>query len=172
MQTELEIRRLISESPTGDSGLVAYLVGKPAPGVHEPLEEVVVEAGRGFVGDHPRKSFWRGSEIPGREVTAVSIEVLRAMGVAPDIPGDNLVTRGIDLGSLAEGDRLEIGDVILERSAKPHRPCALFRDRTGEAAFRVASDGFRGALFRVIRGGRLRIDDSVTVIRVRQEVTP
>lgn len=165
MHRKVDILAEIERSEFGDSGRVAYLIQKPAPGEHRGIPEVDVLEGIGFQGDHARKAFWKGSEIPGREVTAVSIEVLRAMRIGPDIPGDNLITRGVDLTGLAEGDALEIGPVVLRRSAKPHRPCDLFRRRAGQAAFEVAAAGYRGALFTVERGGRIRVDDPIRVSR-------
>lgn len=164
MTATTEIIAALSAADYSKEGSVAYLVEKPAPGVHKPAESVNVLLGRGFENDHPRKSFWKGAEIPGREVTAISIEALRAMGGAPDVTGDNLVTRGIDLSALSSGDRLVAGDVVLRRSEKPHRPCALFRNRLGEAAFDAAAAGYRGALFVVERGGELKVGDRLEVV--------
>jgi MOSC domain-containing protein len=165
MRTEEEILTAIAAITWSDRGTVAYLVGKPAPGVHRPCEQVEVVAGRGFAGDHEKKAFWRGQAIPGREVSAISIEVLRSMGLAPDVSGDNLVTRGIDLSDLQQGDRLVMGQVTLVRGPKTHRPCALFNQRAGSAAFGVAASGHRGALFIVERGGPLSINDQILVER-------
>jgi MOSC domain-containing protein YiiM len=146
-----------------DTGRVAGLIEKPAPGQHVARTRVEVVAGQGFAGDHPRKSWWRGELVPGREVTAMSQEVLAVLGIAPDVPGDNLITEGIDLRALQPGDRLVMGEVVLERSAKPHRPCALFRERTGPEAFEVASQGWRGALFVVRQGGLLSTSEAIQV---------
>ncbi|MFT5143750.1 MAG: MOSC domain-containing protein YiiM [Rhodothermales bacterium] len=165
MRTEEQILTDIAASTWSDRGTVAYLVGKPAPGVHQPCEKVQVVVARGFAGDHEKKAFWKGQVIPGREVSAISIEVLRSMGLAPDVSGDNLVTRGIDLSALQEGDRLVMGPVTLVRGPKTHRPCALFRQRAGAAAFAVAAAGHRGALFFVARGGPLSINDQIRVER-------
>src|SRR5690606_34259723 len=40
---------------------VAALFETPQPGVHLARDAVQVIAGRGFAGDHPEKSFWRGA---------------------------------------------------------------------------------------------------------------
>lgn len=144
---------------------VVDLVEKSAPGVHARRAEVDVTP-RGFAGDHPRKSWWRGEEVPGRDVTAITSEVLEALGVESDVPGDNLITRGVDLGQLQPGDRLMIGDVVLRRSGKPHRPCDVFARRTSREAMRaVAATDTRGALFVVEKPGRVRAGDSIRVIR-------
>jgi MOSC domain-containing protein YiiM len=165
MPTAEDILSAISANSFGDEGSVAYLVEKPEPGVHRGVERVTVEAGSGFVNDHPRKSYWKGNVIPGREVTAVSIETLRAMGASPDLPGDNLITRGIDLSALSAGDVLQIGEVTLRRSPADHKPCALFKTRLGDAAFRAAANGQRGALFSVEMGGEIQVGDAIQVVR-------
>ncbi len=57
MRTAEDILSAISESQFGAEGSVAYLVEKPAPGVHTAAECVSVLAGQGFVNDHARKTF-------------------------------------------------------------------------------------------------------------------
>jgi len=144
---------------------VADLIEKSAPGVHARRDVVQVGAG-GFTGDHPRKSWWRGNEVPGRDVTAMTSEVLDILGVEMDVPGDNLITRGVDLGGLDAGDRLMIGNVVLCRSEKPHRPCDTFARRTfGEAMRAVAATDTRGALFVVEKPGTIRTGDPIRVVR-------
>lgn len=165
MRTAEDILSAISASQFAREGSVAYLVEKPEPGVHRVAERVTVQAGLGFNNDHARKSFWKGKIIPGREVTAASIEALRAMGASPDLPGDNLITRGIDLSALGAGDVLLIAEVILRRSPATHKPCALFRTRLGDAAFRAAANGQRGALFVVEQGGEIQVGDPIRVVR-------
>ena len=165
MRTAEDILSAISRGPFGLEGSVAYLVEKPEPGVHRAAERVSVEAGSGFTNDHARKSFWKGKVIPGREVTAASIEALRAMGASPDLPGDNLITRGIDLSALRAGDKLVIGEVTLRRGPAEHKPCALFKTRLGDAAFRAAAAGQRGALFVVEQGGEIGVGDPIHVVQ-------
>ncbi|MEQ9103885.1 MAG: sulfurase [Rhodothermales bacterium] len=143
---------------------VAALIEKPAPGVHVRVSRVDVLQGAGFAGDHARKSFWKGEDVPGRHVTAIAREVLDVLGTAWDVPGDNLVTSGVDLSRLKEGDRLRMGNVTLIRTAKPHRPCDLFARRTSEEARQaVLATGTRGALFEVESGGSLVTGQRVDV---------
>lgn len=145
-------------------GRVVGLIEKPVPGEHAVREVVTVLPGQGFAGDHPRKDYWRGERIPGREVTAISREVMQVLGIDPLVPGDNLVVEGIDLRALQPGDRLVIGAVVLERAEKPHRPCQLFQERTSPEAYAVALQGWRGALFRVRQGGTVRTGERVQVL--------
>jgi MOSC domain-containing protein YiiM len=144
---------------------VAALIEKPAPGVHARRSRV--DVGRnGFTGDHDRKSWWRGREVPGRDVTAMAAEVLDLLGLEADVPGDNLITRGVDLSGLREGDRLRIGGVVLRRSEKPHSPCDVFARRSSAAAMRaVAATDTRGALFVVEKEGSIQAGETIRVIR-------
>lgn len=156
--------RLVALRYNGN-GRVAMLVETPASGDHRPREAVEVIPGKGFAGDHARKSFYKGALVPGREVTAVAREVLDVLGVDPVVVGDNLITEGLDLGALEPGDLVAAGEVLLERSRPEHRPCTVFRDRTSPEAFvAIAQRRFRGALFTVRRGGTLRLGDPLVVI--------
>lgn len=147
----------------GDTGRVALLVETPQPHRHATPDSVQAIPGRGFAGDHARKSFYKGAFVPGREVSAVAREVLDAIGAEPSVIGDNLITEDIDLMALEPGDRVRVGEeVLLERSQRPHDPCVAFRERTSPEAFAaVSQDRFRGALFVVRRPGTIRVGDAI-----------
>lgn len=147
----------------GGEGRVHLLVETPQPHRHATREAVRAVPGRGFAGDHPRKSFYKGRFVPGREVSAMAVEVLRVFDVDPVVIGDNLITEGVDLRALEPGDRLQVGEeVVLERSNRPHRPCVAFRERTSPEAFAAVSQGdCRGALFVVRTPGTIRRGDVI-----------
>lgn len=163
-----EVERLLVELSKvrwSSEGSVALLVETPRPRRHVVRQQVDVVAGKGFAGDHAEKAYYRHRHVPGREVSAMSAEVLEILGVDPVVVGDNLITKGVDLTRLREGDCVRAGGVVLERSSRPHRPCATFRNRSSPEAFTVASrQGYRGALFVVRRGGVLRQGDPVHVL--------
>lgn len=162
----MSLKKQLAQLVFDGQAVVAALIEKPAPGVHAASEHVVVEAHSGFAGDHARKSWWKGEDIPGRHVTAMAAEVLDVLGVEAAVPGDNLITRGVDLSELQEGDQLQVGTVRLMRSVKPHKPCHLFAQRTSEEAkLAVAASNTRGALFTVDTGGDLRVGDVIRIIR-------
>lgn len=152
-----------------ERGRVALLVESPASGQHEVRAEVDVVPGKGFAGDYPRKSFYKGALVPGREVTAVSAEVLRVLEVDPVVVGDNLITEGFDLSTLEPGDEVQAGAVRLVRSEQPHRPCLTFRDRTSPEAFAAISRArYRGALFSVKEGGPLQAGETIRRVDAAQ----
>lgn len=147
----------------GPTGSVHRLVETPRPHRHAVRDVVRAIPGRGFAGDHARKSFYKGTFVPGREVSAIALEVLQTVGAEPRGIGDNLITRGFDLMALDAGDRVRVGhEVVLERSRRPHQPCVAFRERTSPEAFAVVSrNRYRGALFVVRRPGTIHTGDPV-----------
>ena len=142
------------------------IIQKPAVGVHVRVEDAIAQEGIGLVGDHGKKDWWKGKRIPEREITAVSREVMEALGAPVDVPGDNLVVEGIDLRRLKPGSLIRIGpSVVLKRAEKIHRPCELFARRISEEARRAVTElEMRGALFSVVSGGTLSCGDPLSII--------
>lgn len=145
-------------------GRVHMLIETPVPHRHATRASVRAVPGRGFAGDHARKSFYKGQFVPGREVSAIALEVLRTLQVGnPSVVGDNLITEGIDLTTLEPGDLIRVGDVLLERSRRPHQPCTTFRDRTSPEAFAaISTERYRGALFVVRKAGTMHVGDAIS----------
>lgn len=82
----------------------------------------------------------------------------------PGLFGENLTIRGLPT-DLAVGDRLLIGEVVLEATA-PRIPCDTFAAHLGDPNFGLA---FRraerpGIYFRVLNEGDLRAGDAVTIV--------
>ena len=84
--------------------------------------------------------------------------------LAPGTFGENLTISDLETAGLAIGDRLHIGDVVLEVTA-PRIPCGTFAARMGDpgfvARFRIAERP--GAYCRVIREGTIQAGDVVTL---------
>ncbi|NNF58286.1 MAG: sulfurase [Rhodothermaceae bacterium] len=155
-------RAALDALPLGETGSVAHLITKSSPGEHAEVAAAEVAKGVGLVADHRRKDWYLGKRVPGREVSAVSLDVLRVLGVDPRVVGDNLVVADFDLAALEPGDRIHVGEVLLVRSEVPHRPCPLFRHRTTPEAFHAIRHGrHRGALFYVAKGGTIRQGDPI-----------
>lgn len=159
--------RELDQLDLGPVGRVHMLVETPRPHRHATREKVRAIPGRGFAGDHAKKSFYKGSFVPGREVSAIALEVLQAFNADPRIIGDNLITEGFDLMALRAGDVVRVGEgVVLERSRRSHDPCVAFRERTSPEAFAAASQGrYRGALFVVRRPGVVHRGDTIQSCR-------
>ena len=74
---------------------------------------------------------------------------------------ENITTRGIELMTLPQGTRLQIGDAVLELT-KECEPCAMVNDvRDG---LREELKHKRGVLARVLRGGEIRVGSKINVL--------
>lgn len=76
--------------------------------------------------------------------------------------GENLVIEGLESAMLAAGDRLVIGDVLLEITSA-RIPCATFAAKMGEPKFvkRYTRAARPGAYARVLQGGMVEAGQSV-----------
>ncbi len=139
---------------------VAALIISPKHGEHVSMQRVDVVPEVGVTGDRPYKQWWRGKRMEGRQISAINAEVLDALGIGYQTPGDNLIIRGIDLAQFEEGDLLRVGDVLLRATGTPHRPCKLFARRTSTPHYVAISAGrFRGTMFDAVDPGTIRVRD-------------
>ena len=111
-------------------GFVEALFVSPCPGEHLPVPRLRVIPGTGVEGQYPGKQWWQGRRVPGRQISALSADILDVLEIEHGIPGDNLVLRGIDLELFAPGDTLRVGDALLTVTETPHRPCLKLAVRT------------------------------------------
>ena len=119
--------------------------------VKERVPAAELRAGHGIVGDAHAGDWHRQvSLLPGE-----SIEKVRAM--IPDLDdgafAENLVTRGLDLGSVKVGDRIAIDDAVLmevtQIGKECHHGCAI-REITGDCIMPR-----EGIFCRVLVGGEV-----------------
>lgn len=98
-----------------------------------------------------------------RQVSLISMEDIRTMmEKLPDLgPGsfaENLTTEGFDLSLLKIGDRIKIGEALLEVSQigkECHSHCEVFK-KTGECIMPK-----KGIFTKVIAGGTVKVGDAV-----------
>jgi MOSC domain-containing protein YiiM len=125
------------------------------------VEEVTARADGGFEGcRHGR---------PGnrRQVLLVEGEMLEDLGLAPGEVKENITTRGLRLNDLAKGQRLEVGQAVLQVIG-PCEPCSRMDDiRMG---LQQELDGRRGVLCRVVEGARIRRGDVIRALRAAMTV--
>jgi len=84
--------------------------------------------------------------------------------LAPGTFGENLTVAGLASGELAVGDRLRLGEVVLEVTA-PRIPCVTLAARMGDPAFvkRFRAAERPGAYCRVLREGPVAAGEAVTL---------
>jgi hypothetical protein len=165
---------MIRESPR-DVGTLEMIVRRPEVGVREVLEEGVLDAASGLVGDtwHRRKSKRTadGSPHPDMQINIMSSRVVQL--VAQDrsrwpLAGDQLfVDLDLSAANLPPGTRLAIGTAILEVTAEPHTGCSKFVERFGVDAMTFVNSPLgrelqlRGINARVVQAGTIRVGDQV-----------
>lgn len=146
----------------GTVGFVEALVLSPRIEEHRLVRTLGVVPHDGVDGQYPGKQWWQGKHQPGRQISAVNAEILDVLEVPYDVPGDNLIIRGIDLSRFEPGDTIRIGDVLLTATPTPHRPCSKFAARTSLTKMKaISSARYRGTMFDALRPGSLHIGDAV-----------
>lgn len=164
----------IRQAPA-DDGVLELIVARPAAGERTVLAEGRLTARDGLEGDN-----WR-ERMVGRnadaepstdaQLTLMNIRVVRLLDddeARWPLAGDQLyVDFSLSEDNLPPGQRLRIGDAVLEVSALPHNGCKQFAERFGVDAMRfVNSDEgkrlhLRGINARVVEAGVVRTGDRV-----------
>lgn len=143
-------------------GFVETLILSPRMDEHLRVPSLRVIPEEGVERQYPGKQWWQGRRVPGRQISAVNAEVLDALEVPFDVPGDNLIIRGINLALFAPGDTLRVGDALLVATQTPHRPCTKFGQRTSAAKLKaIAAQRFRGTLFDALHPATICVGDAV-----------
>lgn len=101
-----------------------------------------------------------------RQVSLLAVEDIETMKEKlPDlVPGsfaENITVEGFDLSSLSIGDRISVGEALLELSQigkECHTRCAVYH-KTGDCIMPK-----KGLFFKVIEGGRVASGDKVDMV--------
>jgi MOSC domain-containing protein YiiM len=138
--------------------------GVPKTGLHEAsIGEL------GLQGDSHRSSTHGG---PQRAVCLFSLErilALQAEGhpVYPGSTGENLTLAGVDWSVVTPGVRLRAGGEVELEITQYTKPCAKiresFRDGMIERMEQDRNPGWSRVYARVVRGGRVRVGDAVSL---------
>jgi MOSC domain-containing protein YiiM len=128
-------------------------VGRRAP--MREMSEVRAVENRGLEGCA------HGRPGSARQILLVEEETLVELGLAPGMVRENVTTRGIRLGDVTSGQRLRIGEALLEASG-PCEPCA----RMDEIRMGLQDElqGRRGILCRVVGGALIRRGDAIVLM--------
>ena len=119
------------------------------------LEEVESLADKGF------KGCIHGRPGSRRQVLLMDIETLEKLIIAPAAMKENITTSGLDFKRLSAGQRLRIGESLLEITL-PCEPCSRMEEiRQG---LQVELRGQRGWLCRVVQTGKIKRGDGIEVV--------
>ncbi len=100
-----------------------------------------------------------------RQVLLMDAETLELLGVAPGAVKENITTRGLESYNLHAGQRLRVGQAVLEVTL-PCGPCRRMDEiRPG---LRQELRGRRGMLCRVVQAGRIRRGDAIDLLDFTQ----
>lgn len=133
-----------------------------APMKRLPMEEVPEAR---LVADHGIEGCAHARPGGKRQVLLVDAETLDAMGLRPGILRENITTYGLNVNGLVPGERLRMGEALLEVTAVC-TPCdQMEKIRPG---LRKELWGRRGMLCRVIEGGLVRTGDRIEKPAIRQ----
>ncbi|QHV94119.1 MOSC domain-containing protein [Spirosoma endbachense] len=127
------------------------------------VQSVEVSEKKGLIGDH------YSGQSGNRHITLIQAEHLPVVAALtgrdeldPGIVRRNLVISGINLLALKE-QQIEIGEVVLQVTGQCH-PCSKMETALGPGGYN-AMRGHGGMTAKVIRGGTIRVGDTVVVTK-------
>jgi MOSC domain-containing protein YiiM len=119
------------------------------------VEEVEAVVDKGF------KGCIHGRPGSKRQVLLMDIETLEWFGIAPAAVKENITTRRVDFKRLSAGQRLRIGESLLEISISCDPCCRMDEIRQG---LQQELRGQRGWLCRVVEAGIIKRGDRIEVV--------
>lgn len=148
-------------TPTGTIRhlFLAQAKGTPMLGVSEA---VAVEQ-RGLQGDRHAKRPAGGK----RQVLLLDASAHETLGLPPGTLKENIVIEGLPIEDFPYGQRLALGPEVVVEITMVCVPCQKLNQIRPNLL--KESWGQRGMLARVLRGGTLRVGDSVAVLDVNPE---
>jgi MOSC domain-containing protein YiiM len=151
-----------------DGGHLAAIVARPGTALRELRVKALLSPEGGMEGDR----WLAAGESPEQQISMMNARLLRYLAGDDEermaLAGDNLVV-DLDLGSdnMPAGQRLRIGDAILEMTDAPHTGCAKFVARFGRDATHFINAAqrrtlhLRGRYARIVQAGTVRVGDRV-----------
>ena len=123
-------------------------------GVSEPRDRVRAIENHGLEG-------CAHANPPRREVLLASKEHLDTVGVDPGAIRENVTVAGADVQTWPVGQRVKVGDALLEITMVCD-PCERMDQL--RAGLRAEIDGKRGMLAHVVEGGEIAVGDSIELL--------
>jgi hypothetical protein len=168
----------VTDSPT-DGGILEFIVVRPSVGARELRARAYLSRESGVDGDRWPTSRWLtlpdGRPDPRVQVSLMNARILRLVSGGVErisLAGDNLIV-DLDLSerNIAPGQRLAVGEAVLEASDVAHTGCRKFMERYGREAVKLVNSAegkrlhLRGLYASVIEAGVVRVGDPVRKVR-------
>jgi molybdopterin adenylyltransferase len=155
---------------------VTSIVYKPESAVSDPEDHYIriplnsanLVAGYGIEGDRKGGNPKRNLNI----ISSETLETLREDGFStlPGQMGEQIVIQGIDVGKLAEGAQLQIGDQARVEVVSHRTGCQRFEKIQGKSPQLAA--GRMGVMAKVVTGGKIAVGDAVKLLLTTQRLAP
>jgi hypothetical protein len=159
-----------------DGGVLELIVVRPAQDARVLLDACKLSTEAGVLGDNWAKGCWKslpdGRPDPTVQVTIMNSRLARlVMGEDRThwaLAGDQLYAE-LDLSyeNLPVGQRLRIGEAVLEITAELHKGCGKYRERFGGDALKFISSpegrrlNLRGIYAKVVQAGLVHVGDVI-----------
>lgn len=134
---------------------VVHLQLKPAKGApmkSVPTVEAIVQHGLSDDANAGRTK---------RQILIIERELLDEFGLPVGDVRENITVQGIQLAGRPPGTRIRVGQSLLEVTLDC-APCQFIEDK--RPGLRVAMEGKRGTLFKVIESGEIKVGDKIEVV--------
>lgn len=167
----------IRQSPKED-GVLEMIVRRPGVDAREVLGEGSLNLTDGLIGD--RWKLRHNSKSPAKpedyatQLTLMNSRVIALLAQSRErwpLAGDQLfVDFDLSAFNLPPGDRVAIGDAVIEVTAEPHTGCSKFKARFGADALKFVNSAvgrelnLRGVNAKVIQPGVIRVGDRLRKI--------
>jgi hypothetical protein len=173
-----ELADLVEAGFPKETGKIEAIFIRPVTEEREDLEEAELLKAEGVKGDRWLATASRrlpdGSADPKTQITMMNVKVLDCVSGGRDqwaLAGDQLIV-DLDVSeeNLPVGQRLQIGEAVVEVTEVPHTGCAKFKKRYGnEGLDYINGEGrehlrLRGVYVMVVEEAKVRIGDTISKI--------
>lgn len=162
--------RALAAAPK-DAGVLRFIVRRSSPGVHEPLDAVMLSVEEGVPGDGWSR---RSPRDPDSQLAVMRHDIARLIADGRELTefGDNLfVELDLSAANLPPGARLRVGDATVEVTPKARTGCGKFSRLFGPEAARFVNDSarrgerLRGVYWKVVVSGLAKAGARIEVLK-------
>ena len=162
----------VKRSPA-DTGTLRMIVRRPGVDARESVDEARLLIDEGLEGDNWRARYAAKGKPPNpeAELTLMNTRLVQLLAGSEDrwaLAGDQLyVDLDLSADNLPVGARLQVGEAIVEITAKAHTGCKKFVQRYGMPAMLFVNSEtgralrLRGVYARTVKAGAIAVGDSI-----------